>query len=219
MVANMWFKTSVICIGMTICQFASLAQTLYQGMSLRPFGRKPIEWILMWTQRPPCINPGRRQHIVSTNETKWASHTSSMQKWSMNKCNEMYSQLFLCFTFLGIVIRANYCCIHIIHKTDSPCVSQTHKSSNIGNRVYIKSKLKNSTMDTHDMYDHGIHIQDRRWNADKPSAALDPYIPTWLTTLPANYRPANFLKTFFFKHWKEIVKSGAISGWTDEDQF
>ena len=60
--------------------------------------------------------------------------------------------------------------------------------------------------------------QDRRWNADKPSAALDPYIPTWLTTSPANYRPANFWKTFFFlKHWKEIVKSGAISGWTDED--
>ena len=34
--------------------------------------------------------------------------------------------------------------------------------------------------------------QDRRWNADKPSAALDPYIPTWLTTSPANQRPANF---------------------------
>ena len=43
--------------------------------------------------------------------------------------------------------------------------------------------------------------QDRRWNADKPSAALDPYIPTWLTTSPANYRPANFW-FFFFKHWK-----------------
>ena len=62
--------------------------------------------------------------------------------------------------------------------------------------------------------------QDQRWNADKPSAALDPYIPTWLTTSPANHRPANFSQTFFFfKHWKEIVKSGAISGWTDEDQF
>ena len=61
--------------------------------------------------------------------------------------------------------------------------------------------------------------QDRRWNADKPSAALDPCIPTWSTTSPANYRPANFWKTFFLKHWKEIVKSGAISGWTDEDKF
>ena len=63
--------------------------------------------------------------------------------------------------------------------------------------------------------------QDRRWNADKPSAALDPYIPTWLTTSSANHRPANFWKSFFFflKHWKEIVKSGAISCWTDVDQF
>ena len=64
-------------------------------------------------------------------------------------------------------------------------------------------------------------LQDRRWNADKPSAALDSYIPTWLTTSSANHRPANFWKSFFFflKHWKEIVKSGAISCWTDVDQF
>ena len=41
--------------------------------------------------------------------------------------------------------------------------------------------------------------QDRRWNADKPSAALDPYILTWLTTSPANHRPANFLFFFTFK--------------------
>ena len=41
-------------------------------------------------------------------------------------------------------------------------------------------------------------IQDRRWNADKPSAALDPYIPTWLTISPANHRPANFWFDFFF---------------------
>ena len=62
--------------------------------------------------------------------------------------------------------------------------------------------------------------QDRRWNADKPSAALDPYIPIWLTTSPAYQRPANFWKSFFFfKHWKEIVKSVAFSGWTGEDQF
>ena len=65
--------------------------------------------------------------------------------------------------------------------------------------------------------------QDRRWNADKPSAALDPYIPTWLTTSSTNHRPANFWKSFFFffflKHWKEIVKSSAISCWTDVDQF
>ena len=68
-----------------------------------------------------------------------------------------------------------------------------------------------------------IHLQDRRWNADKPSAALDPYIPTWLTTSSANHRPTNFWKSFFFffflKHWKEIVISGAISCWTDVDQF
>ena len=57
------------------------------------------------------------------------------------------------------------------------------------------------------------------WNTDKPSAALDPYIPTWLTTSPANHRPANVWKSFFFKHWKEIVKSGAISAWTDENKF
>ena len=68
---------------------------------------------------------------------------------------------------------------------------------------------------------HNKIKQDRRWNADKPSAALDPYIPTWLTTSSANHRPANFSKSFFFflKHWKEIVKSGAISCWTDVDQF
>ena len=68
-------------------------------------------------------------------------------------------------------------------------------------------------------WEHGE--QDRRWNADKPSAALDPYIPTWLTTSSTNHRPANFWKSFFFflKHWKEIVKSCAISCWTDVDQF
>ena len=30
-----------------------------------------------------------------------------------------------------------------------------------------------------------------------PSAAFDPYIPTWLTTSPANHKPANFLLFFF----------------------
>ena len=45
-------------------------------------------------------------------------------------------------------------------------------------------------------------IQDRRWNADKPSAALDPYIPIWLTTSPAYQRPANFWKSFFFQALK-----------------
>ena len=53
-----------------------------------------------------------------------------------------------------------------------------------------------------------IVVQDRRWNADKPSAALDPYIPTWLTTSPANHRPANFWFFFFFyiqrKLWKVV---------------
>ena len=51
--------------------------------------------------------------------------------------------------------------------------------------------------------------QDRRWNTEKPSAALDPYIPTWLTTSPANHRPANFWFFFFFfyiqrKLWKVV---------------
>ena len=54
---------------------------------------------------------------------------------------------------------------------------------------------------------HNKIEQDRRWNADKPSATLDPYIPTWLTTSPANHRPANFW--FFFlniemKLWKVV---------------
>ena len=61
--------------------------------------------------------------------------------------------------------------------------------------------------------------QDRRWNADKPSAALDPYIPTWSTISPANHRPANFWFDFFFLHSKEIVKSGATSCPTDEHQL
>ena len=59
--------------------------------------------------------------------------------------------------------------------------------------------------------------QDRRWNADKPSVAIVPFIPTWLTTSPANQRPANFWK--YFLTLKEIVKSGAISGWNGEDQL
>ena len=47
--------------------------------------------------------------------------------------------------------------------------------------------------------------QDRRLNADKPSATLDPYIPTWFTATPANHRPANFW--FFYlemKLWKVV---------------
>ena len=47
--------------------------------------------------------------------------------------------------------------------------------------------------------------QDRRWNADKPSAALDPFIPTRLTTSSANHRPANFLKSFFFFFFFETL--------------
>ena len=53
----------------------------------------------------------------------------------------------------------------------------------------------------------GNLLQDRRWNADKPSAALDPYIPTWLTTSPANHRPANFWIFFLNigrKLWKVV---------------
>ena len=64
-------------------------------------------------------------------------------------------------------------------------------------RLYIYSRLPPD----------GQHKQDRRWNADKPSAALDPYIPTWLTTSPANHRPANFWSFFLnieMKLWKVV---------------
>ena len=37
-----------------------------------------------------------------------------------------------------------------------------------------------------------LEKQDRRWNAEKPSATLDPLISTRLTTLPTNHRSANF---------------------------
>ena len=36
--------------------------------------------------------------------------------------------------------------------------------------------------------------KDRRWTAEQPSVALGLWIQTWLTTSPANHRPANFLK-------------------------
>ena len=42
-----------------------------------------------------------------------------------------------------------------------------------------------------------------------------PDIPT---ILPANQRTFENL-LFFFKHWKEIVKSVAFSGWTDNDHL
>ena len=57
-------------------------------------------------------------------------------------------------------------------------------------------------------------IHRLRWKADKLLAALYPYIRTWLTTSPANHRPANFWKCFFFflnterKLWK-VVQSQA----------
>ena len=61
-------------------------------------------------------------------------------------------------------------------------------------------------------YNDMIIVQDRRWNADKPSATLDPSIPIWSTILPANHRPAYFWKYFFFfflffftlKLWKVV---------------
>ena len=64
-------------------------------------------------------------------------------------------------------------------------------------------------MDTwQNMFLNGNIKQDRRWNADKPSAALDPYILTWLTTSPANHRPANFCFFLFLniemKLWKVV---------------
>ena len=60
--------------------------------------------------------------------------------------------------------------------------------------------------------DYSIQIecqtkQDRRWNADKPSAAFDPYIPTWLTTSSANHRPANFWKSFFFFFFETLERN------------
>ena len=55
--------------------------------------------------------------------------------------------------------------------------------------------------------------QDRRWNAEQPSATLDPQSPTWLTTSPTNHRLANFWKTFF--KLKKNLKSDVISVWTD----
>ena len=39
------------------------------------------------------------------------------------------------------------------------------------------------------------------------------------TTSPANHRPGNFWNSLFFLQWKQIVKSGTISGWTYEDQL
>ena len=48
--------------------------------------------------------------------------------------------------------------------------------------------------------------QDRRWNADKPSAALDSYILTWLTTSPANHRPANFWYFYIQRKLWEVVQ-------------
>ena len=68
----------------------------------------------------------------------------------------------------------------------------------------LQSALKGKAQETFaalsvdDFSDYDV-VQDRRWNADKPSAALDPYIPTWITTSPANHRPANFFFFFTFK--------------------
>ena len=73
---------------------------------------------------------------------------------------------------------------------------------NITNTIHLLIQFSNGKAD--------VWVQqDRRWNADKPSAALDPYIPIWLTTSPANQRPANFWKSFFFssierKLWKVL---------------
>ena len=57
------------------------------------------------------------------------------------------------------------------------------------------------------MYDMFLILkQDRRWNADKPSAALDPYIQTWLTTSPANHRPANFWFFYIQRKLRKVVQ-------------
>ena len=59
-------------------------------------------------------------------------------------------------------------------------------------------------------YCDSCHKQDRRWNADKPSAALDLYMPIWLTTSPANQIPANFWKILFFQALKENCEKCCI---------
>ena len=47
-------------------------------------------------------------------------------------------------------------------------------------------------------------IQDRRWNADKPSTALDPYIPTWPLRQPIIDLPT--FKIFFLNTGKKLWK-------------
>ena len=86
--------------------------------------------------------------------------------------------------------------------------------------------------------------QDRRWNADKPSSALDLYIPTWLTNSPANryehnfgsfYRNPPILETVsiasmcqhgphwesFFSYWNATTGDNSSNGeclWINDDQ-
>ena len=46
------------------------------------------------------------------------------------------------------------------------------------NFIYLARGPWLSTYLAESSYVDVIFVQDRRWNADKPSAALDPYIPT-----------------------------------------
>ena len=86
----------------------------------------------------------------------------------------------------------------------SPCCQAEKSQRDINYTVTIEYLINCQILD---LISYGITEQDRRWNADKPSA-LDPYIPTWLTTSPANHRPANFFFFFFFyiqrKLWKVV---------------
>ena len=101
--------------------------------------------------------------------------------------------------------------------------ASTHRCCSLPKAVSITNSTKNYTHASWDVMhrispaDHPFSQtmlqtnekirQDRRWNADKPSAALDPYIPTWLTTSPANHRPANFWIFFLNigrKLWKVV---------------
>ena len=52
----------------------------------------------------------------------------------------------------------------------------------------------------------GKRKQDRRWNADKPSATLDAYIPIRVILSPANHRPAQLLKMSLFFTQVELMR-------------
>ena len=59
--------------------------------------------------------------------------------------------------------------------------------------------------------------QDRRWNADKPSATIN---PNTINHFASQSQTCQLLRNFFFFFfYVQTVNSDAISGWTDEDQL